>query len=42
MTDQQKSKRYALIALIATKQAKDYEYSTGLTAAKVADLAKQL
>lgn len=40
MSEKQKAKRYALITLIATKQAKDYDYSTGISADRVVDFAK--
>lgn len=40
MSEKQKAKRYALIALIATKQAVDYDYSTGVSADRVVDFAK--
>ncbi len=40
MSEKQKAKRYALIALIATKQAVEYDYSTGVAAERVVDFAK--
>ena len=40
MSEKQKAKRYALIALIATKQAVDYDYSSGVSADRVVDFAK--
>lgn len=40
MSEKQKAKRYALIALIATKQAAGYDYSTGVTEDRVLDFAK--
>ncbi len=40
MSEKQKAKRYALIALIATKQAVEYDYSTGVSADRVVDFAK--
>lgn len=42
MSESQKAKRYALIALIATKQARDYNYSTGVSAKRAFELGKQL
>lgn len=40
MSEKQKAKRLALIALIATKQAFEYDYSTGVSADRVVDFAK--
>ena len=40
MSEKQKAKRYALIALIATKQAVEYDYSTGVSVERVVDFAK--
>ena len=42
MSEKDKSRRYALIALIATKQARDYNYSTGLSVERAFELGKQL
>ena len=41
MSEKKKAKRLALIALIATKQAIEYDYSTGVTEERVLDYAKQ-
>tara|TARA_R100000501_G_C2528383_1_gene52423 strand:+ start:310 stop:438 length:129 start_codon:yes stop_codon:yes gene_type:complete len=42
MSEKDKSRRLILIALIATKQAIDYDYSTGVSVERVFELAKQL
>ena len=42
MREKDKSRRYALIALIATKQARDYDYSTGVSAERAFELGTQL
>ena len=42
MSEKDKSRRYALIALIATKQARDYNYSTGVSAKRAFELGEQL
>ena len=42
MREKDKSRRYALIALIATKQARDYNYSTGVSVERAFELGKQL
>jgi len=41
MNDKQREKRLALIALIAIKQAPEYNYSTGVDSQRVEDYAKQ-
>ncbi len=40
MSEKQKAKRLALIALVATKQAPEYDYSTGVSEERVLDYAK--